>query len=138
MATNDTVENCIYISITRKSGKINISSDFWIVLMLACYSICKIKMHIIVLFYQIFLLLGIIQIKISNNFLIGYSNVVQVLLYPAVPAVIEVLVKVVDPVPHLPLPGELPLAHIKHLAIIQRGNLPVVTEGRKGALNLPR
>ena len=86
------------------------------------------------MFYQILLLLGIFQIKISNNFFIGYSNVVQVLLYPAIPAVVEVLVKVVDPVPHHPLPGELSLARIKTLDVIQRGNLPVVTEGREGVI----
>ena len=61
------------------------------------------------MFYQILLLLGIFQIKISNNFFIGYSNVVEALLNPAIPAVVEVLVKVVHPVPHHSLPGELSL-----------------------------
>ena len=84
------------------------------------------------MFYQILLLLGIFQIKISNNFFIGYSNVVEALLNPAIPAVVEVLVKVVHPVPHHSLPGELSL---EILALIQGGNLPVVTEGRKGAFN---
>ena len=63
-----------------------------------------ILLHFIIRF---FLLQGIIQIKIGHNFLISYSNVVQVFLYPVIPVLVEVLVEVVDPVSHNSLPGEL-------------------------------
>ena len=83
------------------------------------------------LFLSDLLLHRIIQIKMGNNSLIGYSDIVQVLLYPAIPAVVEVLVEVVDPVPHHSLSGELSLAlaEVEPLTLIHRGNLPVVAEG---------
>ena len=67
----------------------------------------------------------------GNNSLIGYSNIVQVLLYPAIPGLVEVLVEVVDPVPHHSLSGKLSLAlaEVEPLTLIHRGNLPVVAEG---------
>ena len=68
--------------------------------------------------------------KIRSHSFLRNTDVVQVPLYPVVPAVVEVLIEVVDPIPHHALPGELPLALIEFIFLgIHGGDLPVVAEG---------
>ena len=76
-----------------------------------------------------YLLKGMIQIKIGHNFLISNSNIVQVFFYPVIPAFVEVLVEVVDPVSHNSLPGELASK------ILKKQKLKVWTESEFGSLD---